>query len=291
MDGALGLAIPTRFGQSMTVEDGEGEHFFWESLDEKGEPWFKGEFCTHTGSYLKGTDRATGKTLAEMFAVIQRYNYGFLISQGGNKITTKLDFPRNWGLGSSSTFIYNLATWMGIDPFMLSDETLGGSGYDIACAGVDYPILYQLQGGSPLIREANFNPPFKEQIYFVHLGQKQNSRVGIKHYREKSSSDKKGNIQKISLLTKRMLNATTITEFEHLIKHHEILISESLQMKRAKKLYFPKYWGQVKSLGAWGGDFVMVTSDKGLEITQNYFKEKGFNTFLTWKEMIGYENS
>ncbi|MGB1216548.1 MAG: GYDIA family GHMP kinase, partial [Saprospiraceae bacterium] len=225
LDGAVGLAVPTRFGQSMTVEDGEGEHFFWKSLDEKGEIWFEGEFCTHTGTYLKGTDENVGKTLAEMFGLIQRYNYGFLISQGGNQITTKLDFPRNWGLGSSSTLIYNLATWMGIDPFMLSDETLGGSGYDIACAGVKHPILYQLEQGKPISQKADFDPVFKEQLYFVHLGKKQNSRTGIKHYREKSATDKKENIEQINLLTQGMSNAITLLEFENLILQHETIIS------------------------------------------------------------------
>ncbi|MFT6748973.1 MAG: hypothetical protein ACJAQ1_000901, partial [Flavobacterium sp.] len=38
-----------------------------------------------------------------------------------------------------------------------------------------------------------------------------------------------------------------------------------------------------KSLGAWGGDFVMIISENN---PKSYFKAKGYETILTYNEMI-----
>ena len=61
-----------------------------------------------------------------------------------DNITTKLTFPRAWGLGTSSTLISLIAQWAKCDPFELLFEAFGGSGYDIACATANSPISYQL---------------------------------------------------------------------------------------------------------------------------------------------------
>ena len=62
------------------------------------------------------------------------------------KFTTRLDFDPNWGLGSSSTLIANLAQWANVNPYELLKLTFGGSGYDLACATAEGPIYYQLAG-------------------------------------------------------------------------------------------------------------------------------------------------
>lgn len=46
---------------------------------------------------------------------------------------------------------------------------------------------------------------------------------------------------------------------------------------------FQEYPGAVKSLGAWGGDFILVT---GNEDTPKFFEEKGFETVIAYKDMI-----
>ena len=58
-------------------------------------------------------------------------------------------------------------------------NTFDGSGYDIACAQHKSPILYTRKDMNPIVEEVNFNPKFKEQLYFVYLNKKQNSREGI----------------------------------------------------------------------------------------------------------------
>ena len=46
---------------------------------------------------------------------------------------------------------------------------------------------------------------------------------------------------------------------------------------------FPDFDGVIKSLGAWGGDFVMVISN---ENPTDYFMEKGYETVIPYEEMI-----
>ena len=71
-----------------------------------------------------------------------------------------------------------------------------------------------------------------------------------------------------------------------LIKEHETILSTALKLKTVKELRFSDFWGQVKSLGAWGGDFVLVTSHKSLEETKKYFHDKGYHVFLNYDEII-----
>ena len=42
LDGAVALAIPTKFGQSLFVRQNSEKQISWRSLDEKNEKWF---FC------------------------------------------------------------------------------------------------------------------------------------------------------------------------------------------------------------------------------------------------------
>ena len=45
LDGAYGLALPTSLGQEMIVSNGNLDGVLsWESLDKKGDDWFKGSY-------------------------------------------------------------------------------------------------------------------------------------------------------------------------------------------------------------------------------------------------------
>ena len=66
-----------------------------------------------------------------------------------------------------------MAQWANIDAYILLEMTFGGSGYDIACAQTNSPIIYQLENEIPNFKTVSFNPTFKDQIYFVYLNQKQ----------------------------------------------------------------------------------------------------------------------
>ena len=157
-----------------------------------------------------------------------------------------------------------------------------GSGYDIACAQNNTPIFYQIEDKKPVVAQVVFNPSFKENLFFVHLNQKQDSKEGIAKFRESGLNFQK-EILAVSAISEQFLKASTVTEFNKLIVAHEQIISSIIQLKPVKEKLFSDYFGEIKSLGAWGGDFVMVT---GNEQTPTYFKNKGYETILSYSEMI-----
>jgi mevalonate kinase len=253
----------------------------WKSFDEKGQVWYRGTFDLPLTT--KKNDNKVASTLKLIFKQAQKQNPSFLSTNQGYKIVTKLDFSRNWGLGSSSTLINNMAQWAKIDAFELLQKTMGGSGYDIACAQNDFPIIYQINGNNPLVKKALFNPKlYKDQLYFVYLNQKQYSDKEVANFKT-FKKDFKIEIAGINEITDLLLKVKKLCDFELLIKEHEKIMSRVLQRKTIQDHLFPDYFGQIKSLGAWGGDFVLAT---GNEDTPAYFKKKGLNTILLYDEMI-----
>ena len=222
------------------------------------------------------------QTLQNILETAKQLNPKFLLSDEGFKVKTNLTFPRNWGLGTSSTLINNIAQWATIDAFELLQNSFGGSGYDIACAQNDLPIIYQLQDGIPKIEVVEFNPSFSDNLFFVHLNIKQDSKKGIQRYKEKRGNIN-GEISRISEITDEFITCADLGEFEKLIIEHELIISKIIQNKPIKEIAFPDYFGAIKSLGAWGGDFVLVTGNKD---TPAYFKQKGFEVVIPFNEMI-----
>jgi hypothetical protein len=90
----------------------------------------------------------------------------------------------------------------------------------------------------------------------------------------------------ISQLTHAFLLCNTLKDFEKLIYEHERLVASIIELPRAKALYFNDFPGEIKSLGAWGGDFVMAASDLDTDEIQQYFQSKGFNIFLKYEDIV-----
>ena len=282
LDGALALAVPTKYGQSLEIESSDFGTLEWKSLDEKDGIWFEASFDLKSLQLNSCSDKAIAKTLEQLLNSIKRLNPEFNNQTKGFKVISKMAFPRNWGLGSSSTLVNNLAQWANVNPYKLLNLSFGGSGYDIACAQHNSPILYQLKEGKPFIEATSFNPSFKEQLYFVHLNKKQNSRKAIANYR-KQDFDTNVLVENLSSLTMQILQAKTIGEFETLLQYHETVLSKVLKTKPIKELFFSDHSGLIKSLGGWGGDFVLAT---GNEKTPSYFKAKGLDVVIPYTDMV-----
>ena len=90
--------------------------------------------------------------------------------------------------------------------------------------------------------------------------------------------------ESITRLTERLVLVYTITDFCAILNEHEMLISEYLGISTVKERLFSDYKGTVKSLGAWGGDFVLAISET--EDTPNYFLSKGFDICIPYDEMV-----
>lgn len=289
LDGATALAIPSQYGQSLTVRPIEGNELHWKSIDHKGNCWFEAIFLTENG-VLKARptseDNTTVhfKTVQILLNILQQakiMNPSFLRNQTGWHISTQLDFPRDWGLGSSSTLINNISQWADVDAFELLETSFGGSGYDIAAAQYNSPLLFTKQPESPIVETCSLPWNFTAELFFVYLNQKQDSKEGIARYKKASATPQQ--IKKISSITLKAIACTTRTGLEKLLQQHETIVSEIIQLPTIKERLFSDYPNTIKSLGAWGGDFVLAT---GTESQQDYFRKKGYNTIIPFSEMI-----
>lgn len=290
LDGAKALAIPTKYGQSLTVKPNTSNTIIWRSYNELGAIWFEDVYYFN-GTTIKSnetlnpiaTNTAISERLLQIFKAAQHLNPEFLSTNQGYTITTHQDFNRLWGLGTSSTLINNIANWARVNAYELLKLTFGGSGYDIACAQHNSAISYQLTASDlPQVNTVKFDPSFKHYLYFVYLNQKQNSREGIATYK-KNASVEASTLNEINSITEQMLVCTSLLDFEKLIIEHETIISQLIQQDTIKEQLFNDFTGTVKSLGAWGGDFILVSSK---DDPSDYFKSKGFETVIPYSEMV-----
>ena len=290
LDGAKALALPTKFGQRLTLKKINEPKLVWESYTDENQLWLQVEFDlprlriiseTFDSKHDGGND-SLAINLQNVLLEAKNINVEFLENKQGYYAKSNLTFPRNWGLGSSSTLINNVAQWSKVDAFNLQFKTFGGSAYDIACAQHNSPITYQLKHHKPIVETLNFNPNFKEQLYFVHLNKKQNSREGIQQYRQfKGSIDSL--TSKITTLTNLISTCSDLIDFEKIIYEHEQIIASIINQKPIQQQLFSDYFGQIKSLGAWGGDFILATGNNN---TPKYFKKKGFETVIPYQDLI-----
>jgi len=154
LEGAKSLAVPTACGQDLLVESIKEPQLIWNSFTNEGECWLEVIFDLPKLRLVSATFEANedggNDTLAENLNKIlletQKLNPSFCNSKTGFLVKTHLTFPKDWGLGTSSTLINNLANWAKVNPYQLLDNTFGGSGYDIACAINNTPILYTKKG-------------------------------------------------------------------------------------------------------------------------------------------------
>ena len=169
LDGARALALPTKKGQSLIVEPSTEEGLQWTSLDEYKNRWFdaKIDLKSIKNEPFKANLNDTRTRLLQILSAAQELNPLFLVKnsqnlakKGGFLVKTALDFPRDWGLGSSSTLINNVANWAEVDAYELLKKTFGGSGYDLACAQHNKPICYHLKQQKPVVEEVDFSAFF-----------------------------------------------------------------------------------------------------------------------------------
>lgn len=285
LDGALAMAVPTKFGQRLDVslhDDFSGIR--WEAyVLNKG--WLHVSFGSRLFNIIHTNDQKMALHLKKILKKAFEQGNITVDNQKGILIRTNLDFDRNWGLGSSSTLLSNIGYWLDVDPFSLSRQTSNGSGFDVAAARSDSAIFYQLVGGEPKVSSIEFQPEFKDQLYFVHLNSKKNSEESIKAYKKKVKSNQK-DVEEISSLSRIIADAKNLIDFEKAMVEHENILSKVLGIDRIKKQFFSDFQGEIKSLGAWGGDFVMATYKGPESNLRNYFQSKGKSTILRFDDMV-----
>jgi hypothetical protein len=287
MRGALALALPLRFGQAMEVQftPGDETSIDWTATDPGG-TWFEAKIIRENGLRITGAgDPEVAGRLVALLNSARSLNPEFLAGSGRYQVNCQLAFNRKWGWGSSSTLISNVAQWAGVDPFALNLLVSEGSGYDIACARSDYPIFFKLREGQPLVEPIRFQPAFYQHFAFVYLRRKQQTSSEINLFRP-DPAELEPAITEISEISVRLAASDSLQRFNGLIDRHEEIIGKILKRPTVKEILFPGYGGSIKSLGAWGGDFILASSEHNYKTTVHYFREEGYPTVFSWNDII-----
>lgn len=283
MDGAKAFALPTKFGQCLFVEDSseKSNRIEWRAYKADDSLWFDVQFQLDSLEILSTTNQKLANSLQNILIQAKSLNPDFFNSNNFYTCKTKLEYPQEWGLGSSSTLIDLISQWIEINPFELNQLTFNTSGYDVACAHRNKPILYTNQPKVE-VEELDLNWDFKDKLFFVYLNQKQDTQAVVgNHYKNKPKD-----WELINDLSQLVLDATKVdnlTDLESILDEYQDRLGAFMQIPQPKELYFSDYEGSIKSLGAWGGDFVLVTYREGME---TYFKAKGYDTIIPFTEMI-----
>jgi mevalonate kinase len=285
LKGAYALALPLKLGQSLFLSDGvKSGTIEWETkIREKD--WFNAEFDISTLDIINTNIEASAKYISLLLKSAKTQNKNFLLGENAIHAMANLEFDINYGFGSSSTLISNIASWANIDAWELHGMVSNGSGYDIAAAQSNKPIIYKKTGIDISVNPVNFKPSFRDKIYLGYLGNKLETEPNINAFLKEKDTGKLV-IKRINEITISIAGSKVIDDFIDLIAEHEYLMSELLGIKPIKELRFHDFEGQVKSLGAWGGDFALFVSEKQPEYTRRYLHEKGITPVFYYDEII-----
>jgi len=279
--GAKAIALPLKLGQQLNVKEGDqSENLHWKA-NYQGRVLFECYLNGKDFETFSAPDNEKATTLSKIFKTIRSLNPAFH-PKPGTIFETYLDAHPDWGFGSSSTLISLLSQWANVDPFILNELVFNGSGFDIACATAKGPILYSRD--QP-VRPVHLDYPFSGQLLLVYSGNKKKTLPEITAFL-KERKIPLSLINEMSALTDEFTHCTGQSTFHHLIREHELLVGDLIGQLPVKVRYFNDFEGEIKSLGAWGGDYYLVSSSLAQRETEKYFENKGLNVIFRWDELI-----
>jgi len=283
--GAKALAVPLKLGQRMIVgEYAEPGVMNWETYV-RDQLWFSALFSLPDLHIRQSSDLRTAQFVVKLLQAAEKIQGNYSGSGKGISVRNHIEFDINWGLGSSSSLVSNVAWSYSIDPYLLYRELYKGSGYDVFCARAEQAILFSLKEQSPEVQEVRFKPDYSPGIFFIYLGRKQDSQQSVMQF-IKSQKPEVHLVNRSSDLTDFILKAESLDDFIYLLREHEVLMASVLGMTRIKEERFAGFPGEIKSLGAWGGDFVMAASHRDFNEVKDYFSRKNLEVVFRWEEIV-----
>jgi mevalonate kinase len=288
MHGSKALALPLVKGQTLEKRQSENRQSFdWDAYA-GDELWFSARFDPGSLRILETNHQEMAERLQEMIRACIELMPDFQRDLFRWDALTRLDFPPEYGFGSSSTLTALLAEWAEVNPLDLHFMVSEGSGYDVACALAEGPILYRLRDQSPHYQHISFHPAFRDQLYLAWLGKKQPTVTHLEQITGRTGPSYE-TIHQFSQMTMAMVEATTLSEFRLVMEEHEEALSQILGMERVSAK-FDGLPGSVKSLGAWGGDFVMIASEADEKSLKGYLGTRDIQVVYKYNDLV-YEGT
>ena len=289
--GFEGMALPVKCGQWLdswifnTPQNGT-DTLYYQAIDESGNVWFK--MNVSIDELLPSSDISIeDKPIADLFLKLLLMVSDDFFEKGKSiRLETRLEFNRDSGLGSSSTFLVIMSQFFGLSAQKLQTQLFGGSGYDVAISQVQKPLIFWKNEQGVNFRPWKLSQSLTQQWQIVFWGQKVNSRnssAAVKESLDRISSDPayKLQLEKILSLTR---DAQDIPTLETSLEMMQMFLSQLLDLETPYQALSikPVSQGLCKWLGAWGGDMLLVNN----KILQEYpavFKNK---IIVQWNDWV-----
>ncbi len=283
MEGATGLAVPVIWGQGMKVTESQGAGINWTTKDHKGDKWFECKLNLIDLAIEKTNDEEKAQFIQSLIKSAAQLNSDFLSKWKKHKVTCDLEFDPSWGLGTSSTLIANLAVWAELSPFELFFDTQEGSGYDVAAAMAEEPLLYQKNDDELSFETFEWNKDLMDAIYVFYQGQKQSSLEEVRAWKSNRTWKKK-DVKQVSDISESLADCENEADAIMLLGD-QVKLMERILDRTAYDGRFSDFEGVIKPLGAWGGDFGLALHQEE-EYTQKYLAEKGIETVFRLGDIV-----
>ncbi len=290
LGGGVSLMLPTQFSQEMTIRDPRhNNQIEYNARDEQGNIFFNSVMSFREGEVqsLSFSDKETNDFLISLFRELSHKDLLFC-----GDIETKMNFSPLWGIGSSASLMALLAKSFNC-PWKDLLKHISGSGADVACSFSGRSLFYQRKNEEEIILSpCDFNPSFKDSLYFVHLNKKISTEKDIsgivKNYFLDLRQKNPELIKLVSSLVKSLGDyQDNFKKSLSVLRQLDNLTAKGLQRETLQNSHFADFPGLVKYLGSWGGDFALVMSeDLSSKEVSEYFAKRGYKFLLRYDEMI-----
>lgn len=281
--GASALVVPINLRQSLNLLENKSEIISWISMY-NNKVFFKSELKTLDLDPFKPSFSSRERFIISLLKAARSLNPTFL-NGNGYSIITNLEANPEWGFGSSAQLTVNIARLSKIAPWHLHKAVSKGSGADVICAEMEHSILFSTEGTTYSANPVDFNPPFLKDLILIYTGHKQDTATGVENFLSKTSINNPI-IGKIDSLTREATKAMDKKEFIEIIEMHERTLSELLNIDITSNIWFNGFPGLLKSLGTWGGDYIMAIPYGDPEEAIRWLKRKTNHPIFRLSDLI-----
>ncbi len=279
--GAEALVLPLNKGQWLHASARRSPGLYW-TWRYQNETRFEAQYHPESFQIVKASDLERAQYIQRLLREASR------LTPVAEKlkychISTETEFHPLWGMGSSSTLTVNLSRLLDIQPFDLHQAISKGSGFDVAAAMANQPFIYRKTEKNRYIAPKTLPQLFYDHAFFVWMKKKTRSEKAIQSFKF-SRKKLKMPIKYINEITAQYTEVETVKELSRITSEHEEFMSEVLKTPSPANQFSDYPYG-IKSLGAWGGDFIMAIHPGEKKEVEKYFNHKGYPLVFQAKEL------
>lgn len=288
--GMEALAVPVKQGQwleffAFSTPSNQPRILYFKAIDSEGGCWIENKFDLDSQTW----ENPISDELESFNKVITMVPWDFWEAQTSYRLETRLEFGRETGLGSSSTFIALMSECFRLDPQKLQEEIFKGSGYDVAVACLGKPLTFWRNEQGAHFRSWDLQPRLTEDWRVVFLGEKVDSRKSASAIIDglETMLSEPFYKQQFERVLHIIRDADNTQSIEAALEMYQLLLAQLLEMNTPYKQFnlTPVKQGLCKWLGAWGGDMLLVNNTL-FEKELNFFSD--FES-VRWNELVKYE--